>query len=166
VLRSDNPDVSRLAAVSLSVISQVRRFFPHERKEIKEAWIGCKYWEFAKDEEDIWRPRYMEGMALCRLKWAEKGQEWLEAIKEANTEELQNAWCQVILKAGYCDTKDRDALFNLLLCILESGDTFAKPIRLEALRRLDEMVSEVEPVGFDEEPLNLPLSRRARPPFS
>lgn len=166
MLQSDNQDVSRLAAVSLSVISQGRRFSPHARIRIEETWIGDKYWEFAKDKEDVWCSRYMEGMAHCRLKWAEKGQEWLKAIKEANTEKLQNAWCRVIVEAGYCDAKDRDALFDLLPHILESGDTFAKAIRFAALRRLHGIVSEVEPVEFDEELLNLPLSQRTRMSFS
>lgn len=101
-------------------------------------------------------------MAQCRLRWTEKREEWLEAIKEANTDKLRSAWCLVIKDAGYFEAKDRNALFNLLIHILESGDTFAKPIRFAALRRLYEMVSEVEPIGFDEEPLNLPLTRRTR----
>jgi len=159
LLQSSNLEVARLAAVSLSAISQVR-FFRRGQKTIKETWIAEKFWEFARDEEDIWRTQYIRGMAHCRLKWEEKYEEWIEVIEEANTEELQSAWHQVIEKAGYCEAKDRDALCNLLLHILESGDTFAKPIRFAALRRLDEMVTEVEPVGFDEEALNLPLSRR------
>ncbi len=105
-------------------------------------------------------------MAQCRLKWAEKAEEWLEVIKEANTEELQNAWCQVIREADCCDVKDQDTFFDLLLHILESGDTFARTIRFAALRRINVMISNVEPIGFDEEPLNLPLSRRVRTSFS
>jgi hypothetical protein len=165
MLRSDNSEVARLAALTLLGISR-GRFFRHEQKRIKEIWIGDKYWEFAKDKEDTWRPRYIEGMAQCRLKWEEKGQEWLKAIKEANTEELQHAWCRVIEEAGYCEAEDRDALFDSLLRILESGDTFAKAIRFATLRRLRGIVSEVEPVEFDEESLNLPLSHRIRTSFS
>jgi hypothetical protein len=93
--------------------------------------------------------------------WAKRGREWLEAIKNANTEKLQHAWCQVIEDASYYDVDDRDALFNLLLNILESGDTFTKRVRFAALQRLDEIVPDVEPMGFNEEALNLPLSRRA-----
>jgi hypothetical protein len=159
MLQSDNLEVVRLAAVSLSAISQ-GGFSRRGRRTIKETWIAEKFWELARDEEDIWRPRYIRGMAHCRLKWEEKCEEWIEVIEEANTEELQSAWRQVIKEAGYCEAKDQDALCNLLLHILESGDTFAKPIRFAALRRLDEMVTEVEPVGFDEEALNLPLSQR------
>jgi len=166
MLQGDNLDVSRLAAVSLLVISQGGRFFPHEQKRIKEAWIGDKYWEFAKDKEDTWRPRYIEGMARCQLKWGKNSQKWLNAIKKANTEELQRAWCRTIEEADYCDVKDRDALFDSLLHILESGDTFAKAIRIATLRRLHGIVSEVEPVEFDEESLNLPLSHRVRTSFS
>ena len=161
MLQSGNLEVARLAAVSLSAISQ-GIFFRREQKTIKETWIAEKFWKLARDEEDIWRPRYIRGMAHCRLKWEEKYEEWIEVIEGVNTEELQSAWRQVIKEAGYCEDKDRDALCNLLLHILESGDTFAKPIRFAALRRLDEMVTEVEPVGFDEEALNLPLSRRVR----
>lgn len=163
MLQSENLNIARLAAVSLSSILKWRTFL-HEPKriKIKEIWVSDKLWELAKDKEDIWRPRYIEGIAYCQLKWAEKCEEWLQAIKETNTKEPQSAWCQVIEEAGYYKATDRNALFNLLLRILESGDTFAKPIRFAALRRLDKMVSEVEPVGFDEEQLNLPLSRRAK----
>nr|QNO56063.1 hypothetical protein GIJIEOGM_00004 [Methanosarcinales archaeon ANME-1 ERB7] len=165
MLQSDNQEVAHLAAITLLEISRGVSL-RDEQERIKEAWVGDKYWEFAQDKRDIWRPRYIEGMAQCRLKWAENGQEWLKAIKEANIEELQNAWCLVLEKADYCDAKDRDALFDSLLHILESGDTFAKPIRLAALRRLDEMVSLVEPVELDEKSLNLPLSRRTGTSFS
>ncbi|HDL60333.1 MAG TPA: hypothetical protein ENH14_02635 [candidate division WOR-3 bacterium] len=159
LLQSENLEVSRLSAVSLSVI-------PQARKKIKEVWIGDKYWNLAQDKKDAWRPRYINGMAQCQLKWAENGQEWLEAIKETNTEEVQRAWCRVIEEAGYNEAEDLDALFNLLLHILESRDTFARPVRFAALRRLYEIVSEIEPVEFDEESLNLPLSRRGTTSFS
>ena len=165
MLQSDNQEVAHLAAITLLKISR-RVSLRHEQKRIKEAWIGDKYWAFAQDKGDVWRPRYIEGMAQCRLKWAENDREWLKAIKEANTEKLQSAWRQVLEKADYCDAKDQDALFDSLLLILESGDTFAKAIRLAALRRLDEMVSLVEPVGLDEKSLNLPLSQRTGTLFS
>ncbi len=100
-------------------------------------------------------------MAQCPLEWAEKSQEWLKAIKEANTEKLQSAWCRVVEEAHYHNVKDRNALFDLLLHILDSGgNTFAKVIRIAALRRLHGIVSEVETIEFDEGLLNLPLSRR------
>ena len=159
LLQSENLEVSRLSAVSLSVI-------PQARKKIKEVWIGDKYWNLAQDKKDAWRPRYINGMAQCQLKWAENGQEWLEAIKETNTEEVQRAWCRVIEEAGYNEAEDLDALFNLLLHILESRDTFARPVRFAALRRLYEIVSEIEPAEFDEKSLNLPLSRRGTTSFS
>jgi hypothetical protein len=165
MLQSDNQEVAHLAAITMLEISRGLSI-RDEQERIKEAGVGDKYWAFAQDKGDVWRPRYIEGMAQCRLKWAENGQEWLKAIKEANTEELQSAWCRVLEKADYCDTKDRDALFDSLIHILESGDTFAKPIRLAALRRLDEMVSLVEPVELDEKSLNLPLSRRTGTSFS
>ncbi len=159
MLKSENSEVARLAGVSLSIILR-GRFFREERKGIKESWVGDKYWEFAQDKNDIWRPRYIQGMVYCQLKWAEKGREWLEAIKKADTEELQYAWCQVIEETDYCDIKDRDTLFELLLQILEDGEAFAKPIRTATLRRLHNIVREVEPVGFEEKPLNLPLPQR------
>ncbi len=165
MLKSNNLEAARLAVISLLAILQ-GRFFGHERKRIEEAWIGDKFWEYARDKEDVWRPRYIEAMAQCKLKWAEKSEEWLEAIKEANKEKLQNAWCQVIKEADYCDVKDRYTLLDLLLHVLESGDTFAETIRFAALQRLHEVVYEVELVGFDEELLNLPLSRRERQLFS
>jgi hypothetical protein len=166
MLQSDNQEVAHLAAITLLGISRILYLRDGQKGIIKEAWVGDKYWAFAQDKGDVWRPRYIEGMAQCRLKWAENGQKWLKAIKEANTEKLQTAWRRVLEEADYCNAKDRDALFDSLLHILESGDAFAKPIRLAALRRLDEMVSLVEPVGLDEELLNLPLSRRTGTSFS
>jgi hypothetical protein len=165
MLKSNNLEAARLAAVSLSGISQ-GIYFPHERKSNEEAWIGNKFWEFVQDKEDVWRPSYIKGMANCRLKWAELSKELIEGIKEASTNGFQNIWCRVIGEADYCDVKDRDALFELLLHILESEDTFAETIRFAALQRINDMVSDVEPIGFDEEPLNLPLSRRVRTSFS
>lgn len=165
MVKSKDLDAARLAAVSLSAIPEIWHF-PHERIEIKEVRIGEKYWEFAQDKKDIWRSRYIEGLGKCRLKWAEKGEGWFRAMKEANTEELQWSWSRVIEGAGYYEAKDQKAFFNLLLNILESRDIFAKAIRSAALRRLDEIVYEVEPVGFDEESLNLPLSRRVGTSFS
>jgi hypothetical protein len=165
MLQSDKQEVAHLAAITLLGISR-RVSIRHEQKRIKEAWIGDKYWAFAQDKGDVWRPRYIKGMAQCRLKWAENDQEWLKAIKEANTAKLQSAWCRVLEKADYCNAKDQDALFDSLIHILESGDAFAKPIRLAALRRLDEMVSVVEPVELDEKSLNLPLSQRTGTSFS
>jgi|GEM_PF-5182100 len=159
MLQSDRLEVSRLAAVSLSAIYR-RTLFPHEPKRIEDIWVGEKYWKLAQDKKDIWHLKYIEGMACCQLKWAEHGQKWLKTIKEANTAEARRAWCKVIEESGYCEAEDRDAFFHLLLHILELGDAFAKSIRFAALRRLDEIVSEMEPVGFDERPLNLPLSRR------
>jgi len=159
MLRNDNLEVVRLAAVSLSAISQERTFF-YEREEIKEAWVGDKYWELANDKLDIWRPRYIEGMAQCRLKWAEKGEEWLTMIQQSDNEELVNAWRLVISEAGFCEANDQQAFFDVLLSILESRDTFSDSIRRAAFRRLSEIVYAMEPVGFDEILLNLPLSKR------
>jgi hypothetical protein len=123
MLQSDNQEVAHLAAITLLKISR-RVSLRHEQKRIKEAWVGDKYWVFAQDKGDVWHPRYIEGMAHCQLKWAKNGREWLKAIKKANTEKLQSAWRRVLEKADYCDAKDRDALFDSLHHILESGDTF------------------------------------------
>ena len=165
MLKSNNLEAARSAAISLSKILEYTLYRP-EGKGIEEAWIGNKYWEYVQNKDDIWRPRYIIGLSQCRLKWGEKSDECFEAIKEASTKELQDSWCKVIRNADYCDVKDRDSLFDLVLHILESGDTFARTIRFAALQRINELVSNVEPIGFDEEPLNLPLSRRAITSFS
>jgi hypothetical protein len=169
MLRSQNSEVARLAAVSLLFIS-MRRFHEHERirskARFKDTWIGDRYWEFAQLKEDKWHSKYIQGMALCDLKWSENSDKWLTAIKEtANIEELQSAWSRVIEESGYCDTNDRDAFFKLLLQILEPGEPFTKSVRVAALRRLHEIIFEVEPQEFDERALNLPLSQRINPSF-
>lgn len=161
MLQSENLEVAHLAAVSLSALSRMR-IHPEQRKRIEEVRVGDKCWEFSKDKNDIWRPMYIQGMASCRLKWAEKAQEWFEAIGKADTDELQYGWCRVIEGAYYYEIKDRDALFEILLQILESGEAFTKRIRTAALQRLHSIIREVEPIGFEEKPLNLPLAQRAK----
>jgi len=151
-------EITCLTAESLSELLYFQFIF--ERKIIEESWIGDKFWELAKNKEHIWNLKYIRGMAFCRLNWEKNREEWFKAIKAADTEKLQKTWCKVIENAGYNEREDRDAFFNILLNILESGTNFAEPIRIAAFHRLYGMVSEIEPVGFDEEKLNLPLSRR------
>ena len=84
-------------------------------------------------------------------------------VELRKSEELENAWGRVIRNAGYCSIEDGHALLELLLQILESEDTYPDVVRDSAFRRLNEIVFEIEPEGFDEESLNLPLSRRPMP---
>ncbi|MBE9591883.1 MAG: hypothetical protein IMF19_00235, partial [Proteobacteria bacterium] len=58
MLQSDNQEVAHLAAIILLKIS--RGSIRDEHKRIKEAWVGDKYWAFAQDKGDVWRPRYIE----------------------------------------------------------------------------------------------------------
>ena len=159
MFKSKNLNAVRLAAVSLSGISRYK-FSPYEQKQIKAEWVGRKYWELAKEKEDIWCPRYIEGMAGCQLKWSEKCEEWFEAIRDADTEEFRRAWAEVIREAGYYKVKDRDSLYEFLLRILGAGDAFPDVIRFAALQRLGEIVTEIDRSEIDEESLNLPLSLR------
>jgi len=159
MLKSITPNVVRLAAVSLSGISRYR-FPSFEQKQIEDARVGEKFWEISKNKEDFWCPRYIEGMAQCKLKWSDKCKEWFEAIKDADNEEFGRAWGKVIREAGYYKIKDRDVLLKLLLRILEGGVAFPEAIHSAALQRLGEIVTETDPSGIDEEALNLPLSRR------
>lgn len=158
MLKSDDLGVVRLAAASLSTVLESR--FSFEKERLKEVWVGEKLWELARNKEDAWQSIYLKGMAQCRLKWAKRDEEWLEAIKRTYTEELQCAWGKVIKEAGYGSTKDRDALFNLLLRILGSRDSFPKSVHTAAFKRVHEIVYEVKALEFDEALLNLPLSRR------
>ncbi len=158
LMKIEKFEITCLTAESLSELLYFQFIF--ERKIIEESWIGDKFWELAKNKDDIWHLKYIRGMAFCRLNWVKNREEWLKAIKAADTEKLQKTWCTVIENAGYNEREDREAFFSILLNILESGTNFAKPIRIAAFNRLYGMVSEIEPVGFDEEKLNLPLSRR------
>ena len=163
MLKSGNAKVTRLAAVSLAAIHQERQFASlFGPKKISESWIADKLWELADNKKDIWRPKYIEGLACCTFNWEQRREEMLRAIKETRTDELRDAWRSMIESAGYTEDKDGRALFRLLLHILESKNIFADSIRYSAGNRLHRIVSEIEPAEFDQEELNLPLSRRAK----
>jgi hypothetical protein len=159
MLKSESEGVVRMAALTLSSMLnwQVKYIDPKNRVE---GWIGDKFWELAKNRGDIWHTKYIEGMARCKLKWAENHREWFEDLTKADSIDLQKAWSQVIRRAGYCDDQDRDTLANLLVSILESRGTFPRSIRIAASSRLLELVQEMEPAAFEEESLGLPLALR------
>lgn len=160
MLRSRNSNIVRLAAVSLVTISQVS--VPYERMRIDEQWIAEKFLDLAISKEDSWHPLYVVGMSLCRLRWAKSNVHVIKAIKETDNMRLKKAWAQVIKRAGYYDSLDRDALLNLLVHILESSDIFQRSLKAAARQRLYEIGHEAQPAEFDEESLNLPLSRRTQ----
>ncbi len=158
MVQSENLKVARMAAALLLLFRQRTFDSPFEVQKIEEIEVAEKYWEFAKNKVDNWGPRYIEGLALYKLKWAEMHQEWLDEIKHANTEELQNAWCKVIIEGGYYNDDDRNSLYKFLLNILEARDMFLKNIQSAVLQRLEKIAIEIEPLEFDENILNLPLS--------
>ena len=167
MLQSNKIEVVRLAAVSLSEFLKLRsyRHADYRGRIIEEQFIPEKLWQLARSKKDIWRSKYIEGMAHCKLKWSLNYKKWNASIKEVTTEDITNAWCLVIKKSDYHQTKDQEAFFNLICNILESGDMYPNPIRIVALKRLHDLIAGIETGRFNEEPLNLPLSRRARPLF-
>jgi hypothetical protein len=163
MMQSESRETALLAAVATAMILNERRpVYQHSLdSRIKGVKTSNKLWEIAKSEGHIWQSALIEGMACCRLAWAKKHEEWLQAIHEAKTDALLTAWVSVIRRAGYNSTKDRDAFVNMLVQIVESEGAFPVRIRVEASRRLYEVVSKAEPIGFDEKKLNLPLPSKS-----
>lgn len=98
-------------------------------------------------------------MQFCKLRWSDHTEELLAAIRGADTEEFQIAWCAVIGSSHYATDKDREALYKLLLHILDPQNDFAEPIQSAAFRRLTMIVYEIEVTEFDEASLGLLLPR-------
>lgn len=154
-LMSEDYRVARLAAVTLSALLWFLR------GKVKAMPINAveKLWQLAKD--DHWGHRYIRVMARTKLNWVERSEEWLEAIKDAEPGLIQNAWIELIQYAGFRRKKDVRAFRNSLMHILESHDAFSENIRIAALKRLHDLVQEVQPrVSFEEAPLNLPLPKK------
>ncbi len=160
IIKGKKHGIDALAAVILIGLLEDTSRLQGEQAQMEVAWIGEKLWKLSKDTDHSWNGRLIGGMRFCNLRWSEKGREWLEAIAEANTEELRKAWCKVIEEAGYSEQVDRDALFNYILEILESKNKFEKSVRVSAICRLHRLAIEAESTEFDEEALNLPLGRR------
>jgi hypothetical protein len=164
MLQDKRKENALLAAVAMIArLKGARIYLPHRAvpQVPRDLKTGDRFWELAKDSEGhVWQPVLIEGMAYCRLGWAKKHEEWFHAIRETKSKELLAAWVSVILRAGYKGNEDRDALVSMLAQILGSEGAFTKDIKTGALRRLYEVMSRSEPVGFEEKELNLPLSAR------
>lgn len=155
MLKSRYLEVAHLAALSLSYIPNYG-YLDCGHGPINEKWIVDKIWTFAQDETDNERYIYIMGLSNCNLNWAERADDWFDSIKSSDTIVLKQAWSEVIAEAGYLTIEDRDAYIELLIKILESSDVISEIILSSALTRLTEIIYEKEPIGFDEESLNLP----------
>ena len=158
-LQSNDPAVSGLAAVTLSVITEEMKI---EKEEffIEEDWIGNKLWELAQNKNDPWRNKYIMGMAYCKLNWSQHSDTWFEELKCQSNDGDIRAWIEVLLNGSPRTSYDCNALFNFLIRILENPENIDYKIRSAAISRLRKLVTEMEPSGFDESPLNLPLPRK------
>ena len=159
MFRSDDLRVVRLSAISLLELCKQSRSIRYSESGIIPILVGEKLRKLAEDTEDIWCSRYIEAMRFCKLKWSEHTEELLAAIRGADTEELQVAWCAVISSSHYATDKDREAFYDILLHILDPQNDLADPIKSAAFRRLTMIVYEIEVTEFDEASLGLPLSR-------
>ena len=92
ILRSENLDIIRLAAKSLSTAS-----YFHGRNVIEEIWIADKFCELVKNKKDIWLLGYIEGMALCRLNWVKNCGESLQGYKGSEHRRVINR-----MVSSYC----------------------------------------------------------------
>jgi len=165
MLNSQNPDVVKTSGATLCALLRASR-----RGHLAAGWHGLslpcdevvaqRLWELACGESGSWQGRYIEGMGDCYLPWARHSEEWLQAMRKPRSKEAVDAWATVIRRGSYRDEEHRDGLHNLLVGILGSGEPFAKRLRAAACDRLAEVIPEIEPVGFDEAAVNLPLPRR------
>lgn len=172
LLQSEDTAISRISAVTLSVITNTMKSkrreykkFQSKGKEFKEFFIeeygvGEKLWELAQNKDDPWRNKYIMGMASCKLNWNQHSDTWFEELKcQSNDGEIR-AWIEVLLNGSPRTSYDCNALFNFLIRILENPENIDYKIRSAAISRLRKLVTEMEPSGFDESPLNLPLPRK------
>jgi hypothetical protein len=158
MMKSNNEQVACLAGVSLlAILKGQGLLWEHNGKGLKGERIGAKFFELAENKDDPWCPKYIEGMSYCILKWHANSEKFTQALKVAESEEVQNAWCSVIKRAGCRGQKDGEALLNFLINMLESGKTFPMSITMASFERLYELAFDSEPIGFDEKSLNLPL---------
>jgi hypothetical protein len=162
MLRASSHKVRAVAGLYLAVILERRRF-GHGERVLEEPWVSEALWELAGGGDGLFRQKCISGLAACRMRWAEFADVWLREMATASGEGLQVAWCSVVEHGGCGDSRDREALAAALLRILSSGNTFPKEVRRSALIRLHGLVPEMEAVGFNQEALGLPLSRRGKP---
>ena len=159
MLQSKNYKVARLAAVSLISISR-RGILSKSHKQNDDNEVFALYWNLAQNREDTWQNRYIEGISYLRINWSDKHKAIYEAIINEKNEKVLNSWSRLIERAQYITVEDRNSLFSFLENILENKDKFHKKIRLSALKRLNKIISEIEPVEISEEALGLPLMQR------
>jgi len=162
MLRAGSYKVRAVAGLYLAVTLEHRRFM-HREGALEDPWVSEALWELAGGGDGLFRQKCIRGLAACRMRWAEFADVWLRAMATASGEELEVAWCSVVEHGGCGDSRDREALAAALLRILSSGNTFPKEVRRSALIRLHSLVPEMEAVGFNQEALGLPLSRRGKP---
>ena len=158
--KSGDTDVARFALASVPSIAShsyapSRSPLASKRDEVE---IARRCIDFAKDNNDVWQPKYVEAMASLRLQWSVNPAEWLAMIGGPVTEELELAWCEVIRQAGYVTKTDRDSLTLILVRILESSDVYSDSVRCAAWQRLFKLVSSAQALEFAEGPLGLPLT--------
>ena len=160
----ESPKEEEVFRFATSSILALRSGYFHKRNENMLPWyIGEKYWLFVKQDQSDWTPIYIRAMSCCLLKWSINHDEWLQAIKGADTEKLKEAWAEVILKAGCYEEQDRKALLDIIIKLLESSEqfdwNFGEDILNSSIKRL-ETLSENVPTEIDEASLNLPLAQR------
>lgn len=155
-LKNLNDNLERMYAASVTRLNNRYVYFEEKETQHTEIWVGDIYWKLAKNKEDIWRAKFLEGMASCNLNWSSYHLEFLEDIKNANEYEL-GIWNRIIREAGCARINDKKCLNKLILTILESSNEYPESLRYSSLYRLARLIVEIEPVGFDETPLNLPL---------
>jgi hypothetical protein len=116
-------------------------------------------WSLAKCKDDPWLPTYLRCLANVSLNWQRIKEEFLNEVKGEPDNKMD--WCAIIENTGYQfgNEKNRTALLELLLSILESHDSFSADIKKAAVKRMYEIVSDIGPAQFNEAPLSLPLSR-------
>jgi len=160
MLKSMKNEIKRLAGASISALKHVS--IDIDLNDYLTEKEGQILWLLAQDECDIWRSKYIAAMSLCSLQWSKMWKKWLNDIKNSDSVELQNSWFEVINRARYADADEKNALLKFLLTIIESKTKFSHKIKDAALMRLQKIVSTSETLDFDEELLNLPLSKRPK----
>lgn len=144
MLESNDEKVIKLATATLSCLSP--------KFNSKEELISRNLWKYAVEEESPWHLSLLRGISRYKLNWSFKKEYILEKLKSRDEDFIE--WCNVIIRAGYWDDNDREALFSLI-CEVLSKEEFNMESKKACFIRLMRLANESKPIKFEETILNL-----------
>jgi hypothetical protein len=160
LLGDQDTNLRRLAGMMLGCRVSYRHF--DTKIPVMPESVGEALWNLVEDRADPWRAYYISALRACRLQWTKRQNSFFAAIKQEHAEEAQRAWVLVIGAARFSGRRERDALSQFLMDLLNGAEDLPRMIVEAAFSRLVVVANELEPTEFSERPLNLPLPQRSR----